>query len=173
MAIRTIPAAHAQRLVKEGAALIDVREPDEFARERIAGAHNIPLPALSPANTPGEVLVFHCRSGMRTSQNAGALETAAAGRDCYIVEGGLTGWGRAGLPVQTVAGAPIDMQRQVMIAAGTLVLMGTLLSLLVSPLWIALAIFVGAGMTFAGVTGFCGMAHILARMPWNRRVIGG
>jgi hypothetical protein len=61
------------------------------------------------------------------------------------------------------------MQRQVMIAAGLLVLAATLLSLFVAPAWIALSIFVGAGLTFAGVTGFCGMARLLALMPWNRR----
>jgi rhodanese-related sulfurtransferase len=105
---------------------------------------------------------------MRTAQNAAAIEAAANGRDCYIVEGGIGAWGNAGLPTQTVAGAPIEMQRQVMIAAGLLVLAGTLLSLFVAPLWIGLAIFVGAGLTFAGVTGFCGMAHMLAMMPWNR-----
>lgn len=169
MPIRTIAPAEAHRLIELGAVLIDIRSPDEHARERIAGARNVPLPAVSRETTPGEVLVFHCKSGMRTSQNASALEAAADGRDCYIVDGGIGGWGSAGLPIEKVAGAPMEMQRQVMIAAGLLVLLGTLLSLWVSPLWIGLAIFVGAGLTFAGVTGFCGMAHLLALMPWNRR----
>ncbi|HEU4704207.1 MAG TPA: rhodanese family protein, partial [Sphingomicrobium sp.] len=90
------------------------------------------------------------------------------GRDCYIVEGGIEGWRRSGLPVETVRGAPIEMQRQVMIAAGTLVLLGALMAMLVAPGWIWLTLFVGAGLTFAGVSGFCGMAHVLGMMPWNR-----
>lgn len=169
MPVKTITPAGAHRLVDSGAVLIDIRNPDEHARERIAGALNIPIDRLSPEATPGDVLVFHCRSGMRTGQAATQLAAAAAGRDCYIVEGGLNAWTAAGLPVERQRGAPIEMQRQVMIAAGLLVLAGTLLSLFVTPAWIALSIFVGAGLTFAGVTGFCGMARLLALMPWNRR----
>jgi rhodanese-related sulfurtransferase len=173
MPIKTISPAEAHRLINAGAALIDIRSPDEHARERIAGALNVPLDRLSADAAPGEVLIFHCRSGMRTSQAAGQLAAAAGGRDCYIVEGGISAWGSAGLPVEKVRGAPIEMQRQVMIAAGLLVLLGTLLSLWVSPLLIWLAVFVGAGLTFAGISGFCGMAHLLALMPWNRRVANG
>lgn len=173
MSVKTILPAEAHRLIESGAALIDIRSPDEHARERIAGALNVPLDRLSAGTTPGDVLIFHCRSGMRTGQAADQLGQAAGDRDCYIIEGGISAWGNAGLPIEKVSGAPIEMQRQVMIAAGTLVLLGTILSLLVAPGWIALAIFVGAGLTFAGVTGFCGMAHLLALMPWNRRPAHG
>lgn len=173
MSIRTISPAEAHRLIETGASLIDIRSPDEHSRERIAGALNIPLDQLSLAATPGDVMIFHCRSGMRTGQAAGRLADAAGGRDCYIMEGGISAWGNAGLPIETVRGTPIEMQRQVMIVAGLLVLIGTMLSLLLSPLWIALAIFVGAGLTFAGVTGFCGMARLLTFMPWNRRPMNG
>ena len=173
MPIKTISAAEAHRLINAGASLIDIRSPDEHARERIAGALNIPLERLSSAQAPGDVLIFHCRSGMRTGQAVGQLSKAAGERDCYILEGGMSAWGAAGLPTERVRGAPIEMQRQVMIAAGTLVLLGTILSLLVAPAWIALAVFVGAGLTFAGATGFCGMAHLLALMPWNRRPANG
>ena len=169
MTINTISPVEARRLIDAGAALIDIRQPDEHARERIAGALNLPLDRLSKDSAPGDVLIFHCRSGMRTAQAAGALAEAADGRDCYIVEGGIDGWGKAGQPVETVSGAPIAMQRQVMIAAGSLVLLGTLMALLVAPGWIWLAFVVGAGLTFAGVSGYCGMAHVLAMMPWNRR----
>ena len=114
MAIRTIPAAEAHRLIDAGATLIDIRSPDEHARERIAGALNIPLDRISPESAPGDVLIFHCRSGMRTAQAADALVAAADGRDCYIVQGGISAWGNAGLPVEKVRGAPLEMQRQVM-----------------------------------------------------------
>jgi rhodanese-related sulfurtransferase len=168
MTVKTISPAQAHRLIDAGASLIDIRSPDEHARERIAGAVNVPLDRLSPGTTPGDVLIFHCRSGMRTGQAAAKLAETAGGRECYIVEGGLNGWGNAGLPLERVRGAPIEMQRQVMIAAGLLVLTGSLLSLFVTPALIWLAVFVGTGLTFAGVTGFCGMARLLALMPWNR-----
>lgn len=173
MPIRTISPPEAHQLIENGAALIDIRSPDEHARERIAGALNVPLDRLSPGTAQGEVLIFHCRSGMRTGQASPRLAEAAEGRECYIVEGGLNAWRSAGLPVEKLRGAPIEMQRQVMIAAGTLVLLGTILSLLVAQAWIAIAIFVGAGLTFAGVTGFCGMAYLLALMPWNRQPAHG
>lgn len=173
MTIKTISPTEARRLINAGASLIDVRSPDEHARERIAGALNVPLERLSSTEAPGDVLIFHCRSGVRTGQAAGQLSQAAGQRDCYILEGGMSAWGNAGLPIEWVRGVPIEMQRQVMIAAGTLVLVGTILSLLLAPAWIALAVFVGAGLTLAGASGFCGMAHLLALMPWNRRPANG
>lgn len=173
MPIKTISPLEAHRMIEAGATLIDVRSPDEHARERIAAAMNIPLDRLSTASTPGDVLVFHCRSGTRTSQSADRLAAASGGRECYIVDGGIGGWAAAGLPVERTKGAPIEMQRQVMIAAGMLVLLGTIASLIISPAWIGVAIFVGAGLTFAGVTGFCGMARLLALMPWNRQTANG
>ncbi len=173
MTIKTISPAEAHRLIDAGASLIDIRAPDEHARERISGALNVPLDQLSPGVATGDVLIFHCRSGMRTGQAAPALAEAAGERECYILEGGISAWGNAGLPVEKIRGAPIEMQRQVMIAAGSLVLLGTLLSIMASHAWIGLAIFVGAGLTFAGITGFCGMARLLALMPWNRRTANG
>jgi len=145
VSVKTISPAEAHRLIESGASLIDIRQPDEHSRERIAGALNVPLDRLSKDAAPGDVLIFHCRSGMRTAQAGDKLAEAAAGRDCYIVDGGISAWGNAGLPVEKVRGAPIEMQRQVMIAAGGLVLIGTLLSLFVAPGWIWLAMAVGAG----------------------------
>jgi len=168
MSVQTISPAEAHHLIDAGASLIDIRQPDEHARERIAGALNVPLDRLSKHNAQGDVLIFHCRSGMRTAQAAGTLAEAADGRECYIVEGGINGWGNAGLTLERVRGAPIEMQRQVMIAAGSLVLLGTMMSMFVAAGWIWLALAVGAGLTFAGISGFCGMAHVLAMMPWNR-----
>jgi rhodanese-related sulfurtransferase len=173
MPITTISPLEAHRLIDRGASLIDIRSPDEHARERIGGALNIPLNQLSPGVAPGDILIFHCRSGMRTKQAARQLADAAGGRNCYIMDGGISAWSGFGLPVEKMQGAPIEMQRQVMIAAGALVLVGTILSLLLSTAWIALAIFVGAGLMFAGLTGFCGMAKLLALMPWNQRPANG
>jgi rhodanese-related sulfurtransferase len=160
----------ARRLVESGAAvLVDIREPMERARERIAGSLSMPLSAFDPAapNLRDRVVVFHCKSGGRTRSNAARLATVDC-RETYVLEGGLDAWTRAGLPVEIDRSAPIDLQRQVMIAAGAIVLMGIALAIEVSPWFIAVAAFVGAGLVFAGVTGFCAMARILAAMPWNR-----
>lgn len=85
-----------------------------------------------------------------------------------MLDGGLNAWEKAGLPVETNADAPLEIMRQVQIAAGSLVLIGVLLGFLVAPAWFGLSAFVGAGLTYAGVTGFCGMARLLMLMPWNR-----
>jgi rhodanese-related sulfurtransferase len=170
-AMTTIPPQRAAELIRSGATLVDIREADEHARERIVGAQNHPLSTLadhSPARTDDKVLIFHCRSGARTLANAARL-AGAANCEAYILEGGLDAWKRAGLPVAVDRRQPIELMRQVQIAAGSLVLLGVLLGYLLAPAFYLLSAFVGAGLVFAGVTGFCGMARLLAAMPWNRR----
>jgi hypothetical protein len=76
------------------------------------------------------------------------------------------------VPVVTDRRLPIELQRQVQIGAGSLVFAGTLLGLLASPWFFAVPALVGAGLMTAGLTGFCGMARILMRAPWNREVYG-
>lgn len=168
MSLPTIDVARARALVDRGAVLVDVREADEHARERVPGARHNPLSRLSPVDAPpGAAVIFHCRSGARTAANAGRL-AAAADCDAYILEGGLDAWKRAGLPVEQRRGQPIEIMRQVQITAGSLVLLGVVLGFTVSPAWFGLSGFIGAGLTFAGVSGWCGMAKVLALMPWNR-----
>ena len=89
--------------------------------------------------------------------------------ETYILEGGLDAWRKAGLPVALDRSQPIEIMRQVQIAAGSLVLLGVVLGAFVAPGFYPLSGFVGAGLLFAGVSGFCGMARLLAVMPWNRR----
>ena len=91
--------------------------------------------------------------------------------ETYILEGGLDAWKKAGLPVTLDRSQPIDIIRQVQIVAGSLVLSGVVLGALVAPGFYALSGFVGAGLLFAGISGFCGMARLLAVMPWNRRAL--
>ena len=169
--LQAISPERAAELVRRGAVLIDIREADEHARERIPGARHHALSRLdaeSAARAGDEVLVFHCRSGARTRGNTARL-SAAANCDAYILDGGLDAWKKAGLPVSLDRSQPIDIIRQVQIAAGSLVLIGMLLGTLFSSGFYALSAFVGVGLIFAGVSGFCGMAHLLALMPWNRR----
>lgn len=168
----TIPPRRAAELMREGAVLIDIREADEYARERIPGARHHALSqidAQNPARPGDEVLVFHCRSGARTMANAPKLAAAAQGCEAYVLEGGLDAWKQAGLPTAIDRKQPIEMNRQVQIGAGSLALLGVLLGALVWPGFYVLSGFVGFGLMFAGISGFCGMARVLALMPWNRR----
>ena len=160
------PAAVAARLHAGDAVLIDIREGDEFARRRIAGAVSRPLSTFVDTPIDRDV-IFTCRTGARTDSNAARL-AALSPRPAYVLAGGIDAWAAAGLPVATNARAPLEMMRQVQIVAGVLVLAGVLLGWLVAPGFFALAAFVGAGLTFAGISGFCGMARVLAVMPWNR-----
>lgn len=174
MSLRTIKPSEARRLLDSGAILIDIREPDEHAREKIPGARHMPLSKLDETDLAvhqGKPVIFHCKSGARTQANAPRLAGKFAETcEAFIVEGGLDAWRKAGLPVVTDRRQPLELQRQVQIGAGSLALVGTLLGLLVSPWFFAVPAFVGAGLMTAGFTGFCGMARILMRAPWNRAV---
>jgi len=164
------PADVAARL-NRGALLVDIREADEFARRHVAGAVSRPLSAFEQAHLriePGQDVIFTCRTGNRTSVHCARLQASVDG-DAWVLEGGVDGWAAAGLPVVADRAAPLELMRQVQIAAGLLVLAGVLLGFTVSPILFGLAAFVGAGLTFAGATGWCGMAKLLALMPWNRR----
>jgi rhodanese-related sulfurtransferase len=112
-------------------------------------------------------VIFHCQSGRRTTANAAQL-IAAGFRETYVLEGGLSGWRDAGLPSHLDRSKPIELQRQVQIAAGSLVVLGVVLAALVSPWFVLLSAVIGSGLVFAGATGTCGMARLLMLMPWNK-----
>ncbi|MBL8530434.1 MAG: rhodanese family protein [Hyphomonadaceae bacterium] len=166
-----IEPAPLKRMLDAGqAVLIDVREHDEHAREHIIGARLAPLSAIDSHDFDRDhdkIAVFHCKSGMRTQANAARL-LARGFREAYFLQGGLEAWKAAGLPVHANTRAPLEIMRQVQIAAGSLVLLGVVLGASVHPGFYALSAFVGAGLTFAGVSGWCGMALLLKAMPWNR-----
>jgi len=164
------PSKVQERLDAGYAVLVDIREPDEFARRHIKGAQSQPLSAWEKAHLnldPDTDVIFTCRSGMRTAGACDRLAARVKG-EAFVLDGGLDAWAGAGLPVVTDADAPMEMMRQVQIAAGSLVLLGALLGYLVAPAWFALSAFVGGGLVFAGVSGFCGMARLLMLAPWNR-----
>jgi rhodanese-related sulfurtransferase len=172
--LKTITPEAAATLLREGGAtLVDVREPDEHARERIPGARNLPLSRLEEAELAvheGKPVLFHCRSGARTAGNAPRLAAKAGLWEAYVVEGGLDAWKRAGLPVAEDRRQPLELMRQVQIAAGSLVVLGVALGAMLHPGFFALSGFVGAGLVFAGATGTCGLARVLRMMPWNREL---
>lgn len=148
--------------------MVDVRGPDEYASGHIPRAINIPLEQLEGRldDLGGRVVVL-CRSGNRAGMACELLK--AHHNDLLLLEGGTQAWQGAGLPVtQSIRNTRWSLERQVRLAAGLMVLIGTLLSLFLNPAWIYLAVFVGAGLTFAGATDLCLMATLLAKLPWNQ-----
>ena len=159
------------RMDKGNAVLVDIREADEYARRHIPGSISQPLSNWEAAHLtiePDRHVIFTCRSGMRT---AGACDrlTARISGPAYVLSGGVDSWDKAGLALTVDAKAPLEIMRQVQIAAGLLVLTGIALGIFVAPGWLGLSAFVGTGLAFAGATGFCGMARLLMLAPWNRR----
>jgi len=152
--------------------LIDVRTPIEFREVRVEFARNVPLDQLDPAaimnarnGTTSEPLYIVCRSGSRGRQ--ACEKFVNAGYDNVVnVDGGTLACIDAGLPVVRGKKA-MSLERQVRIAAGSLVLIGVVSGLFYTPM-LGLAGFVGAGLVFAGISDTCGMGMILARMPWNQ-----
>ena len=169
-----IDALKAKALLDSGkAVLVDIRENDEFAREHIPGAQHMPLSRFNGTGVPGgtdKIAIFHCASGARTAEAAPRLlDTGFA--EIFQLKQGLAGWKQAGLATVLDRKAPISLQRQVQITAGTMVLLGVILGFIFSPWFFALSGFVGAGLLFSGVSGTCAMASLLAVMPWNRRIL--
>jgi rhodanese-related sulfurtransferase len=168
---REVDAATLKSWLDRGeAVLVDVREVGEFARESIPGATLVPLSTFAPAKVPaanGKKLVVSCLSGKR-STNAQA-QLAAAGIAAVNFAGGITEWKQAGYPIRENKSAPLPIMRQVQIAAGSLVVIGAALGTFAHPGFYALSAAVGAGLVFAGVTGWCGMASLLGLLPYNRR----
>jgi rhodanese-related sulfurtransferase len=168
--LKTIAPDRAAELLRSGAVLVDIRNSDERAREHIPGSAHRPLSGLEgggPLGVEGQTVIFYCRTGMRTNTNAQRL-AAATPCEAYIIEGGLEAWKRAGLPTNLNPHQPIEIMRQVQIAAGSLALLGVILGFALHPAFFALSGIVGAGLIFAGTTGNCMMAKLLALMPWNR-----
>lgn len=153
--------------------LLDVRTPAEYADAHVPGVTSVPLHELKVGSflagrkADGPIYVF-CQSGVRAGK---AIEQflGAGCNDCVLVEGGMQAWISAGLTVHRGVRTVLPLMRQVQIAAGSLAAVGAILALTVNLWFAVLPLFVGCGLVVAGVTGFCGMAHLLARMPWNQR----
>lgn len=151
--------------------LVDVREDAERNEERIPGSVAMPLSRFDAQallrEHPDAKLVFHCKAGGRSAKACAQIAEQLPGPAEHLA-GGIDAWKAAGLPTVKPEGAPrIPIMRQVLLAAGGLVALGTLLAL-VSPWFLVIPGFVGAGLMVAGATGWCGMAMLLGKMPWNR-----
>jgi len=174
--LQTIDAATLKQWIDQGlVTLIDVREPSEFAGERIAGAQLKPLSKLESQldsgfipSEGGKTIVLYCQTSNRSAAAAQKLFLAGASEVTHLA-GGLSAWKQAGYLTQINKNAPISMMRQVQIVAGSLVLIGTLLGAFLSPWFLLLSGFVGAGLTFSGLSGTCAMAMLLAKLPYNQQ----
>lgn len=159
-------------LKTENCQVIDVREAAEFESERIAGAVSLPLSSLRENTVTSlrkdKPLYLICRSGSRACKAAGQLEKFGFS-DLQVIDGGLQSWVDAGKQVLRGPRRMWSLDRQVRFAAGSLVMIGVFLSKFVHPYWIGLSAFVAAGLIFSGITDTCGMAMLLARMPWNAK----
>ncbi len=173
MSITTVSPQQLHDSVRAGQVveLIDVRTPVEFREVHVSFARNVPLDQLDAVKIAagrkgaGQPLYVICRSGSRGQQACEKL-LAAGYVNVINVEGGTLAWDQESLPVVRGKKA-VSLERQVRIAAGSLVLVGSVLTFF-SPYWIVLPAFVGSGLVFAGITDTCGMGMLLARMPWNQ-----
>lgn len=174
--IEVAPMQVEQMLRSGEAVLVDVREPDEHARERIDGAVLVPLSKFDPAQIAaltqqGRTVVLHCRGGRRSADACRMALALPSGSSLRVLSmsGGIEAWKAAKLPVTLSAGAPvISIMRQVQIVVGFFVLAGVALGYFVHPAFLGTTVFFGAGLLLAGVTNTCALAAILGKMPWNR-----
>lgn len=170
--MKTISPVELQKLLTTQPALpvIDVRTPVEFAEIHVPQARNIPLDELKPGSlqlSKDQPVYLLCRSGQRATKAAEKIMREGF-MQAIVIEGGTLAWIDANLPVTRSAAKVISLERQVRIVAGALVLIGVLLGWFVHRGFFGLSAFVGAGLIFAGVTDFCGMGLLLAKLPWNK-----
>lgn len=168
-----VDAGRLEALLRErpGTRLLDVRTPGEYETVHIRGAYNVPLDRLAEhageiRAAAGEPVVLVCRSGAR-ARRAEEVLRASGMPGLHVLDGGVEAWTASGRPVERGA-ERVSLERQVRMAAGSLVAAGAALALLVHPLFALLPAFVGAGLVFAGATDTCAMGMLLARLPYNR-----
>jgi len=167
--ILTITDAVSGRAVSE-AQWIDVRSPSEYSTGHIPGTVNIPMDQIEARLDdliPHRSIVLVCQAGKRARMVAGLI--APCRSDVMVLEGGAAAWSKAGLPLVVSSKTRWSLERQVRLSAGLLLLVALILAVLVSRYWLCLGAFVGAGLTFAGLTDMCPMGSLLAHMPWNRK----
>lgn len=152
------------------AAVVDVREYPEYAAAAIPDSLLVPLSTIEsraetwPRHHP---VVLVCRSGRRATDAAQRLQNMGF-EHVTVLDGGIEAWQQAGLPVQAAQKKPWSLERQVRAIAGSMVVVSVVLGLAVSTWFFACTLFVGAGLTFAGISDTCFMATLLGKMPWNR-----
>lgn len=179
-----VPANQMLRINKCTDIILDVRTKPEHMAKHLSGSHLfVPLNNLDPATLlerhglDADVTIYTlCQSGGRAQKAAKLLQEGGV-KHVRPIEGGIGALESAGFP--TEGNAPpsqqnnLSIERQVRIGAGGMVLLSFILAYFIHPLFLALAVFVAAGLVFAGVTNFCGMALLLMKAPWNANCTGG
>jgi rhodanese-related sulfurtransferase len=167
------PDTLSEWLTSGEALLLDVREPVEYNLEHIEQARNLPLSqvTIDEAHLPehrDKKLVLHCQSGKRSLMACEKLQSASAPFDVWNLEGGIIAWKEAKLPTIVSEKKVLPLGRQVQVAVGVVVLVGTLLGIFSNPAWFVVPVFASLGLINAGLTGWCGLAKVIAKMPWNQ-----
>lgn len=172
MPLKTVDANTLRIWLDKGeAVVVDVREPAEYEAESISGAMLLPLSTFSKATLPnyaGKKLVVHCRKGGRGGTACEKLLTEDQNLEIYNLEGGINAWVQAGHEVKTSGNFFLPLDCQVQLTIGTGVLASVVLGYSVHPGFFLLSVFFGLGLINAGLTGWCGMALLMAKMPWNK-----
>lgn len=169
--IETIPPKTlAQRLdAGESFQLVDVRSPQEYGEGHVPCAMNLPMEQVASRLSDlhhQAPLVLICHSGTRATMTALQLEERHG--NLVVLEGGTSAWIQAGLPTVGAGTSRLSLIRQVQILVGSLGLLGALLAFTLDIRWLWLSAAMAGGLIFAGLTGFCPMAAVLAGLPWNR-----
>ncbi len=152
-------------------AFINVCTPDEYAAKHIEGVKSLPLDELETraAELRGKRTIYvHCRSGNRSKRAIETLERMGIQAELVNVEGGIMAWEAAGLKTASTSSV-LPLTQQVFITAGSLILIGVGLTIWQGMKFLLIPGLIGGGLLFAGVTGWCGMAVVLSKMPWNKK----
>jgi len=172
MSIKNINCETLKNWLDSGeAVLIDVREPAENESSKIEGSHLIPLGQISKKLLPSlenKKLVVHCHSGRRSLNACNKLLSEDSDLEIYNLEGGILSWTNGGNQILSSKKFFLPLDRQTQLTIGIFVLIGSLLGFFVNHLFFILPAFFGAGLCFAGITGWCGLAILLSKMPWNK-----
>ena len=171
MTIKHIDVSTAKQwLDNDEAILIDVREPAEHAAQKIPDAALHPVGSICCSGIPqtDKKILIHCQKGMRGSNACQKLMAENGALEVYNIEGGIEAWKQAGLPVESSGNKVLPLDRQVQLTIGLSVLILGLLGYFVDSVFALGTAFFGAGLTNAGLTGWCGLAKLMAKMPWNQ-----
>ncbi|MBX3457372.1 MAG: rhodanese-like domain-containing protein [Candidatus Paracaedibacteraceae bacterium] len=165
------PETLKQWLDQDEVILIDVRDPSEYASGHIMDAVSIPLSQVcitALPEYPNKKIVINCQRGMRGLAACQKLETELDKNTLYNLEGGISAWVEAGLPITGQQLPRMSLIQQAQLTIGIWTLISVTLALTVNPTLALLATIPGIGLIYAGLSGTCGLTYLMALMPWNK-----
>lgn len=172
MSVKNIDAKTLKKWLKNNeAVVVDVREPAEHKAEKIDGSNLLPLANVCKDSLPNwknKKLVLHCHGGKRSLSACQKLISEDPNLEIYNLEGGISAWSAEGCETKTSGNFFLPLDRQVQLTIGLGVFIGSILGYLVSPIFFLLCGFFGAGLIFAGLSGYCSLAILMSKMPWNK-----